>query len=130
MKKILIGVSLLLLCAVSTFAKEPKKMIRMNLELGSEFYRAPKYESVGASTYAIWVEEHYTNKSPRQFHGVSYSAIRYLIDCRNSKFRRTTTLYFDKTGELRGRGSTPHTKFASIDFGTVEKSLFQWICLS
>lgn len=130
MKKKLIGLSLLLLYAFSTSAKEPKKMIRMNIDSGSEFYRAPKYESLGASTYSIWVEEHYTNKSPRQFHGVSYSAKRYLIDCRNSQFRRTTTFHFDNTGKLMGGGSTPHTKFASINFGTVEQLLFQWICLS
>lgn len=130
MKKILIGVSLLLLCTLSASAKEPKKMIRMNIDSGSEFYRTAKYESVGASKYSIWVEEHYTNKSPRRINGASYSARRYLIDCRNSQFRTSTTFHFDNTGKLMGGGSTPHTKFASINFGTVEKSLFQLICLS
>lgn len=130
MKKILIGVSLLLLCAVSTFAKEPKKMIRMNIDSGSEFYRAAKYESVGASTYSIWVEEHYTNKSPRRINGASRSSTRYLIDCRKSQFRTSTKFHFDHTGKLMGGGSTPHTRFASISFGTVEQLLFQWICLS
>lgn len=130
MKKIVIGVSLLMLCTVSVSAKEPKKMLRMNIDSGSEFYRAAKYEAVGASTYSIWVEEHYTNKSSRRINGASYSSIRYLIDCRKSQFRTSTKFHFDHTGKLMGGGSTPHTKFASINIGTVENSLFQLICMS
>lgn len=130
MKKIVIFMSLFLICHVSTFAKEPKKLIRMNIDSGSEFYRSAKYELQSASTYSIWVEEHYTNKSRTRINGAAFTATRYLIDCRNDQFRISTKLHINSEGKFMGGGSTPHTKFASINSGTVENSLFQLICLS
>lgn len=130
MKKTVIGVSLLMLCSVTTVAKEPKKLIRMQINSGSEFYRTAKYDSVAASTYSIWVEEHYTNKSRIRINGAAYTATRYLIDCSKTQFRISTRLNVDPKGQLMGGGSTPHTKFASINSGTVENSLFQLICLT
>lgn len=130
MKKFVIFISLFLTCHVSAFAKEPKKLIRMNIDSGSEFYRSAKYELQSASTYSIWVEEHYTKKSKIRISGAAYTATRYLIDCSKTQFRISTRLHIDSKGQLAGGGSTPHTKFASINSETVENSLFQLICLS
>ena len=130
MKKLVIVVSLLMLCSVSASAKEPKKMIRMNIDSGSEFYRSAKYELQSASTYSIWVEEQYTNKSRTRINGAAFTATRYLIDCRNDQFRISTKLHINSEGKFMGGGSMPHTQFATINSGTVESSLFQLICLS
>lgn len=119
-----------MVCHVSPFAKEPKKLIRMNVNSGSQFYRSAKYESQGASTYSIWVEEHYTNKSRVSVHGAAYTATRYLIDCSKAQYRVTTKLHINPEGKLMGGGSTPHTRFKPFISQTIENSLFQLICLS
>lgn len=130
MKRIAILISIFLLCSVNTYAKEKEKLVRMNFNSGSEFYRTADYQHREGSIYSISVEERYTEKSRTRISGAAYTRTKYLIDCKKTLYRVSLKMHVNPQGQFMGGGSTPHFRFTTIHPGTIEDSLYRFICLS